>query len=354
MTARDNSVTKRVSGLAADAGPRWSMAANDVRAFMQSFGSLGYDVDSLLAAAGLCGKDLNEREARISCEALGAILIHAQEKRFTPNLGLELARVTPIGAYPLLDYLVATSDNVGEGIRQIARYYQVIGHPVTLEVEDAGDPIRIEMPATAAPFSVEFGISLMILHFRDETDRRFTAESASFMHAVDDAVAMERALSCPVCSPAWWNGFNVSREAWSLPLRRRDAMLRELLETHAKEVVDRLPRRGGLVLQVQRALAARVGEGDTGIDALARQFAMSPRTLQRRLAAEGLSYQELREDARKETAGRCLAESVLTINEVAYLIGYSEAAPFYRAFKRWYGMTPEIYRQKRRDGIGAA
>jgi AraC-like DNA-binding protein len=349
MTARDNSVTKRDSKLVANAGPKWSMPAHDVRSFMQSFGRLGHDIDSLLAAAGFCGEDLNNREARISCEALGAILIRAQQEHFTPNLGVELARVTPIGAYPLLDYLVATSDTVGEGIQQLSRYYQVVGNSVTLEVKDAGNPIRIEMPETAAPFSVEFSASLLILHFRDESDGRFTAGSVSFMHRADDASVVERALGCPVYSPAEWNGVSVSREAWHVPLRRRDPVLRDLLETHANEIVARLPRREGLALEVQRALAARVTGSDTGINALAREFAMSPRTLQRRLGAEGVSYHELREDARKKAAGQYLGESLLTINEIAYLVGYSESASFYRAFKRWYGMTPDVFRQKRRQ-----
>jgi AraC-like DNA-binding protein len=99
---------------------------------------------------------------------------------------------------------------------------------------------------------------------------------------------------------------------------------------------------------VQRALTGRVASGDTRIGALARQLAMSGRTLQRRLAAEGVSYQELLEDARKEAAGRYMSESTLAIGEIAYLVGYSEPAPFHRAFKRWYGVTPEAFRQKLR------
>jgi AraC-like DNA-binding protein len=76
---------------------------------------------------------------------------------------------------------------------------------------------------------------------------------------------------------------------------------------------------------------------------------MSARTLQRRLADEGVSYQELLEDGRKEAAGRYLRDSTLAIGEVAYLVGYSEPAPFHRAFKRWYGVTPEVFRQKQRE-----
>jgi AraC-like DNA-binding protein len=58
-----------------------------------------------------------------------------------------------------------------------------------------------------------------------------------------------------------------------------------------------------------------------------------------------VSYQQLLDAARKEAARRYLAESSLAIGEVAYLVGYSEPAPFHRAFKRWYGVTPEVFRR---------
>jgi AraC-like DNA-binding protein len=124
-------------------------------------------------------------------------------------------------------------------------------------------------------------------------------------------------------------------------------VLRQVLERQAEDILARLPSRTGLALDVQRALTKRVAGGDTRIGALAHELAMSGRTLQRRLAGEGVSYQELLDDARKEAAGRYLHESALAIGEVAYLVGYSEPAPFHRAFKRWYGTTPEKFRQKR-------
>jgi AraC-like DNA-binding protein len=345
MTSRANSLTERVTAPVATAGYKWSMPANAVRAFVSAFWRLGYDVDSLPASAGLRDDDLNDPDARISCERLGAILSGAQQKRFNPNLGLEVAKVTPLGAYPLLDYLVLTSDTVGEGIRQFARYCRLVGNPVTVDLHENVRPIRVEFTDSAAPFSVEFTASLIILHFRKETEGRFAAACVSFMHQPDDAAALQSALGCPVRSAATWNGISLGREAWSLPLRRSDPVLRQMLEAQGDEILARLPQRSGLAVEVQRALTTRVADGDTHIDALARQFAMSPRTLQRRLATEGMSYQELRENVRKEAAARYISESKLTIAEVAFLIGYSEPAPFHRAFKRWYGMTPEAFRE---------
>jgi AraC-like DNA-binding protein len=281
---------------------------------------------------------------------VATIVSSAQRTRFTPNLGLELARITPLGAAPLLDYLVVTSDTVGAGVRQLARYFRLVGNPVTLEVHEEGEgDIRVEMASGAAPFSYEYAASLMVLHFRGETDASFAVTSISFQHRPDDVAGFERILRCAVHAPSAWNGLSVPRDAWKLALRRRDSVLRHVLESHADEVVARQPKRHGVALDVQRALAARVAVGNTQIAAVARDLAMSGRTLQRRLTAEGVSYQQLLDEARKEAAGRHISDPTVAICEIAYLTGYSEPAPFHRAFKRWYGITPDDYRQKQRE-----
>ena len=347
MTARANSLTERVTNPGGSAGSTWTAPATEFRVFVNALARLGYNVDTLLVTSGLHDIDLDDPDARVHCEAYGTLVACACKERFTPNLALELARLTPMGAYPLLDYLVLTSDTVGAGVRQLARYFLLVGNPVVVNPHEDVDPIRVEISAPS-PFSVEYVASLMVLHFRNETDGRFTAANVSFEHQLEDVAGFEGVLGCPVLPSASWNGVTVPLEAWRLPLRRRDPVLRQVLESQADHILSRLPARTGLALEVQRALTTRVAGGDTRIGALAREVAMSARTLQRRLAAEGVSYQELLEDARKEAAGRYMTESTLAIGEIAYLVGYSEPAPFHRAFKRWYGMTPEAFRQKQR------
>jgi AraC-like DNA-binding protein len=337
MTARANSLTSRVA-------PKWeTLPAGDLRVFLNGLDRLGYDTWSVLRAAGVRDEDMLGRDATVPCEAFGAVLAEAQKQRFTPNLGLELARVTPLGSWPLLDYLVLTADTVGAGARQLVRYFRLTGGPIVIDIDDTQDPIRIDITGVA-PFATEYEVALMILHFRSETENRVAATGAYFRHALDDPEAFERALGCPVAQKASWNGISLTREAWQLPLRRRDPILRQMLEAHADEILARLPERTGLAVDVQRALASRVAGGDVRIGSVARVFAMSARTLQRRLEEEGISYQKLLDTARREAAGRYIAESPLAIGEIAYLLGYSEPAAFHRAFKRWYATTPDLYR----------
>src|SRR5262249_29516740 len=159
----------------------------------------------------------------------------------------------------------------------------------------------------------------------------------------------ERLLGCPVIVSTPADEIVVSQAMWRLPLRRRDPVLRQMLEKHADAILEQLPKQVGISSDVQRLLAARVAGGDIGMKSIARELGLSARTLQRRLADEGVTYQELVDDARKQAASRYLNNSHLAIGEVAYLVGFSEPAPFYRAFRRWFSTTPERFRLQTRS-----
>ena len=262
------------------------------------------------------------------------------------NAGMRLATVTPIGAFPLIDYVIVTSQNVREALTRIARYVRLAEPRSVPHVREDEDPIRVSLEGHDTPFSAEFTVTLNLLHFRDETEDRFRAAYASFCHQPDDVEEIEQVLSCPVHTGASWNGWALSREMCQLPFRRRDAALGSLLQRHADEAIARLPPMETVALDVRRALASRVGGGDTRIQTIARTLATSARSLQRRLAAAGVSYKQLLDHARKDAAERYLTDSLLSIGEVAYLLGYSEPAAFNRAFRRWHKETPLAFRER--------
>jgi hypothetical protein len=160
MATRANSLTERVTKPASAAVHMWSMPANDVRTFVSGLGSLGYDRGVLLASAGLGDPELNDPDARIPCEALGAMLSCAQHKRFTPNIGLELARITP----PARLHCSTTCGHIGHRRTGVGQLTLLAAHwqSVVLEVHDEGsDGIRVQMGSGAALFSFNLA-SLMI------------------------------------------------------------------------------------------------------------------------------------------------------------------------------------------------
>ena len=129
---------------------------------------------------------------------------------------------------PLLDYLVATSDSVGAGVKQLARYFSLVGSPLTFAIHEDAKVVRVEFGKAALPFTVEYQAALMVQHLRAETEGRFTAAAVAFQHNPDDLAEFSRALGCPVESGKTWNGMLIAPEAWCFPLRRRDPVLRQV------------------------------------------------------------------------------------------------------------------------------
>lgn len=348
MTARAKRSTARAAS-AADPGTAPPM---QLRAFIDGLERLGFDAAALLAPTGIRRADLGDPDAQIPCVAVDLVVCGALEQRRTANLGARLAALTPIGTHPLLDYLVMTSATVGEGLAQLARYFRLTRAPADLLLCDDEDPIRVIVDRAPNPFVAEYTASLIVHHLRAETEGRLRVAFVSLTHEPDDVPGLERQLGCPLRTPAAWSGVAFPRDVWRLPLRRRDSALTRVLEGHAREVAARTPAPpeapDSLSVRVRGVLATRLGRSEPGVREVARQLAVAPRTLQRRLAAEGASFQDLVDDTRRVAAERLLTDASLAVAEIAYLLGFSEPSAFHRAFKRWAGVTPQVFRRRRR------
>jgi AraC-like DNA-binding protein len=95
-----------------------------------------------------------------------------------------------------------------------------------------------------------------------------------------------------------------------------------------------LPSASTLVEDVRREVRAAMAGGDQRIDEVARMLGMSGRTLQRRLAGDGLTYAAIVDEIRLEAAKIALADLSMSLSHVAYLVGFEEQSSFSRAFKR--------------------
>jgi AraC-like DNA-binding protein len=306
------------------------------RAYVNAFERLGYDVDRLLEAIGFPRSEADDPDALISCDVCGALFKQASQERPLKNLPVRLAAETPIGTFELLDYLIVTSETVGDGLRQFARYVVLVAPSLRIDIHSDEDPIRIEwVGPPSASFGIEYSVTLVVRNLRVETEDRVSFESVSFRHQPDDVSEIEFVLGCPVRVGAPWSGLSMPGSSWHVPLRRRDPTLRRLLESHTRAVPAQLPTTETLAADLRRVLSSRLARGHTEIEAVARDLGMSSRTLQRRLSHHGLSYQQVLDRMRREVAERSIADSSLSIGEVAYLVGYSEPAAFHRAFRRW-------------------
>jgi len=331
-----------------------SMHSANLRGMFGALERLGYDIDLLLAPFGFTRAELDDPDGRLPARVCAEIFATIQRERRVKNLALRIAVETPIGAYPLLDYLVCSAESVGEGFKQLARYLGLVNPSVRLVLREEEDPIRVLVEGVIDPFTVELTVSLSVLRLSRESGDQLHIERICFRHEPEDASAFRSALHCEVETQSSWSGLALTRQAWKLPLRRHDPLLRNWLERKAAQILARQEEQEGVAMEVRRLLAAPGSRNGTSIEAAARGLAMSPRTLQRRLSEEGTSFDILREEMRKHAAETFLADRTLSVGEVAFLLGFSEPGAFHRAFKRWHNTTPDAFRKERSDSLHAS
>jgi AraC-like DNA-binding protein len=347
MTQSDNRVTRRDNTEETFETGGDPHEVRELRGMLRSLERLGYDLDSLLASVGLKRRDVENPNAYISPRACSTLLARADEERLVPNLPLQLAILTPAGLSPLLDYLVATSASVEQGLDRLSRYLRIVNPTVRIVVRDRRDTARVEVDRASGPFETELCVSLSLLRFVRETDGRLKPAYACFTHEPKDIMEYQRVFGCPVRVRVSWSGWALSKSAMRIPLRRSDPVLGRWLESQAAEIIARQPKGGDIREEVIDILTMQATVGELGLDTVARRLAITPRTLQRRLARADTSFEILCDQARRAAAETYLTNTTLSISEVTYLLGYSEPAAFHRACRRWFGgITAQTFREQ--------
>lgn len=300
---------------------------------------------TLLARSGLDERALADPDARVllrdlyalleACAALGDELVH-----------LRMTRRMEVASLDALAFLVMTSPTFGEGLRAMLRYQRVFSEGDRYELLDETDGARVlyvpcdaTRPAhrlMAEMFALDLigngarlvgapleGVRVLFAHGapRDrDAHAALLGMEASFDAPAHAIVIPSRVLALPIASGG--------PEAMAAFFARH---LEERLRALPPETVG------------ARTITALLRGGDADLATLASRLSMSPRTLQRRLADEGVSLRALAEDARRARASSLL-EGGASIAETAYTLGYSEPSAFHRAFRRWTGQTPEQFR----------
>lgn len=161
-----------------------------------------------------------------------------------------------------------------------------------------------------------------------------------------DASAYEQFFGCPVRFGDDHVRVRFPASYRHLPLPQADPALRELLDRQAAALAAALPRADAFELRLQQALLKLLPDGAPTLESAAASLLTSARTLQRRLAERGGSFQRVLDDTREQLARRYLADPSLSVMDVTLLLGYSGQGVFTRAFKEWTGETPAAFRRR--------
>ncbi|MEM9460098.1 MAG: AraC family transcriptional regulator [Myxococcota bacterium] len=154
----------------------------------------------------------------------------------------------------------------------------------------------------------------------------------------------ERHFGCPVRFGAEHDALLVAWETLRFPNRLSDPGMSRFFEAHLAKELEQFDDDHSLEHRVRIEISTALADGIPPISATARRLGISGRTLQRRLARSGHTYQQLIDEARRQLAEKLLRQTEYSLQEIAFLTGFSEQSAFTRAFKRWAGQTPRSFR----------
>lgn len=180
---------------------------------------------------------------------------------------------------------------------------------------------------------------------QEVSEARFIPRAVYFTHeAPGPSAAHEAHFGCRVHFAADRDAILVSAEQLAAKNRLSDKGLSAYFDRRLKEEIASRDREDGLDQQVRHVVAQRLSDGVPTLSGVAEALGIGARTLQRRLADDGHSFQSVVDAARRELSHQLLRETDYSLAEIAFLTGFAEQSGFTRAFKRWSGQTPRSYR----------
>ena len=317
----------------------------------------GVDVEVLLRQAHLTLREIKNKDIPLGVQNQIKFVDLVANATSDPLLGFRLAYSFDLREIGLLYYVIASAENLLGSLLRVARYSDVANEGVDLEIKK-GDLLRVRLHYSGVArhsdvHQIEFWMASVVRICRTVIGANFKPLEVRIAHNRRKQVPeMEKLLRCTVKTGADVDEIVFSRESGEYPIVTADPYLNQLCVRLCEETLARLGKKtSSLKIKVENAIAVLLPHGEMHFDAVAAELGMSGRTLARRLASEGHSFSKILDGLRSALARRYLAESEMSISEIAWLLGYSQVANFTHAFHRWTGTNPRTERAKAQRSI---
>ncbi len=312
----------------------------------------GCNPERICKAVGLQPADIRDPDASIPLHAYLSLLERAAQGSGDDCFGLHFGAGYDPGNYGALGFVALNSPTVGAGLLNVGRYLGVMRDQcrVVLEVEDGMARLRYRLSAGSIGLrrqDAELALARMCSGIRSVMGGEWSPNEVLFEHpAPADETPHREVFGAEVRFAQPMNAMIFDQEVLKAEIAAADSRLLRILEGFLEEELSRRRADPDLVQRVRRQVLDTLASGVPSIAEVASAAGMSIRTLQRRLGEQGLTYNKLVDDLRHELSLQYLEARDVSISEIAFLLGYSEASAFDRAFRRRSGHSPLEHRRR--------
>jgi AraC-like DNA-binding protein len=318
---------------------------------------LGVRVSAVLRSAGLPENLFDQPRVLLTTEELFALWRGIGLTSSDPAIGLQLGTEAKPEHFDPIALAALSTANFGEAMRQTARYKQ-LSCPEEIHYETNEDECSIQfrwlLANDAEPevlTDVCFAWVLSIA--RHGTGTGLTPLRLELVRPRTYPKSLERHFGCRVVFGAPRNAIVFRSADAARPFVTSNAELLAMLAPQLDEELKQNKRQETFRECVHSAIQKKLTGRRPRIQDVARELRVSSRSLQRRLQDSGSSFQRVLEEARRQLARHYLTNSMLELNEAAYLLGYEDVNSFVRAFRTWEGVPPAHWRESQREKVAS-
>lgn len=327
--------------------------ATNLRGYDKLVRQKGGDPIPLLERYNIPPAELRDDSSFLDYLNLAGLLEESSKILDFPDLGLKLAELQGLDILGPISVIARSSTTVGEAIKSISRYIHL--HSPALQIHNTQCKIGskqasrfefiIDHAGSDSYFkqSYELSLSNSIQVINLLCGNAFRPISVHFMHPqIAETQIYENIFGCSVYFNQDWCGIIWPTEAFNLPLSSADHQTWALAEQYLSS--QQPPNADSFSEDVAQLMIALLPTGQCNNSIVAAHFSVDKRTLQRRLAKEGINFTKILNTEKIKLAHEYLMDPDLKLSQISGLLGYSEQSSFNRACREWFGKTPRQYR----------
>jgi AraC-like DNA-binding protein len=329
-----------------------SVSAAYARCLIEFAGSQGVDEGVLASTAGIDLADLDNQDFRVPMSQYKTLMRLAKEMTGDPALPLHYGATVDMKEISVLGLLFHTSESIVAGIEEVDRFmyllYDVGAGPHRIRwqwIDGKFWGIDTRRAPVDFPELTETTLARFMSMTRSWTSKQLVKE-VHFDHPEPaHGAEYERIFNAPVKFDAGWNAMRLDEFVTHKKERPEyPRYMFGILSEHAEKRHQEAMRSRSMRAKVEQLIMPVLHTGTVTVDRIAERLGMSRQTLYRALKEEAITFEKVLDDLRHELALHYLRGGRVSINEIAYLVGFSDCASFSRAFKRWTGQNPRSMR----------
>ncbi|QOL25141.1 AraC family transcriptional regulator [Thalassotalea sp. LPB0316] len=317
----------------------------------------GLDPEKLYREQGLELKNTSDPDYRFPAEPFNKIWYRIESETNAPDVGLTAANFVLPTTFHALGMALWSSCNLADALSRLVRYSRIFHNGGSASIEQRADGygfiLTRKTNAQGVSLVTDIGLDCLFYAllklFRQLSGNNFTPKLITFKRPEPSNLKQyQDVFACPLKFSAENDAIFMDQQTYYADFPAGNAQIAGMNDNIADQYLARFDRED-IVSQIKQIVIKDLTTGEVTQESVARELAMSVRSLQRVLKQKETGFKEVLDNTKKELANYYIVQKNLSLGEIGYLLGFSAVNNFSRTFKRWYGMSPAKYREQLRN-----